>query len=56
MTEREPRQSDRPSPEPSSPFTSGTVTVGYPFEEQEREELERLEEAATRDSNGSVGQ
>jgi hypothetical protein len=55
MTERESPQPAPPPPERSSPFTSGTVTVGYPFDEREREELdelERLEEGAARDSNG----
>lgn len=53
MTERDPHQSEAPPSEPSSPFTSGTVTVGYPFEKREREELERLEEGATREATGA---
>lgn len=58
MTERKDGQ-PKESPELASPFTSGTVTIGYPFdarEQRELDDLERLEEDEAREhSPGSEG-
>lgn len=42
------RQQRPPEPQPS-PFTSGTVTVGYPFDADEQRQLDELERLAERE-------
>lgn len=55
MTDRGPNQRGPDATLTSSPFTSGTITVGYPFDEnerQQRDELERLADGAAHDDDG----